>query len=541
MNQDDRIARIFPQEQDIPESCRLGEPVEQRQYLIDGVLHQWSGPMEEVHSPVYVNNGSGWGRKLLGRFPLLGEHEAMEALEAAQRAYGQGGGEWPEMSVTDRIRHMEEFVFRMTEKKREVVNLLMWEVGKSYQDSQKEFDRTVVYIKDTINALKDLDRESSRFVIEQGIIGQIRRAPLGVALCLGPFNYPLNETYTSVIPALIMGCTVIFKPPKKGALLHGPMLEAFRDSFPPGVINVLFGHGAQVASPLMATGGIDVFAFVGTSEVANALKKQHPKLNRLRSSLGLEAKNPAIILPDADLDLTVSECVLGTLSFNGQRCTALKLLYVHNDIIGQFLEKFSHSVDNLKCGLPWEPGVFITPLPEPGRPAYLSELVADAASKGARIVNDRGGVTAESFFYPSILYPVTPQMRVYHEEQFGPVIPIVPFTSLDTVLEGIYNSPYGQQASIFSRDAGTIAHLVDRLITQVGRVNINSQCQRGPDTYPFTGRKDSAEGTLSVHDALRVFSLRTLVAAKEMTLNQDLITEIVREHKSSFLSTDFIL
>jgi glyceraldehyde-3-phosphate dehydrogenase (NADP+) len=275
--------------------------------------------------------------------------------------------------------------------------------------------------------------------------------------------------------------------------------------------------------------------------VADILKKQHPKSHRLRAALGLDAKNPAIIMPDADLDLTVAECLLGALSFNGQRCTALKLLYVHRLIVPQFLEKLTEAVNRLKFGLPWEPEVMVTPLPEPNRPAYLTELVADAKAKGAQVVNESGGVVNHSFFYPAILYPVDERMRVYHEEQFGPVIPVVPFDDPEAVIESIVDSQYGQQASIFSRDADIVARLVDRLVTQVGRVNINSQCQRGPDTFPFTGRKDSAEGTLSVHDALRVFSLRTLVAAKETEINKTVVTDIVREHRSSFLSTDFIL
>jgi glyceraldehyde-3-phosphate dehydrogenase (NADP+) len=136
---------------------------------------------------------------------------------------------------------------------------------------------------------------------------------------------------------------------------------------------------------------------------------------------------------------------------------------------------------------------------------------------------------------------VDDRMKVFHEEQFGPVIPVAPFDELDMAVESIIASDYGQQVSIFSSNPDSIALLVDRLVTQVGRVNINSQCQRGPDTFPFTGRKDSAEGTLSVHDALRVFSLRTLVAANQTELNKTVVTDIVRDHKSSFLSTDFIL
>ena len=117
-------------------------------------------------------------------------------------AYDHGRGLWPIFSVAERIDYMERFVFRMIEEKDRVMRFLMWEVGKSLQDSEKEFDRTIKYINDTLAALKDLDRISSRFTIEEVIIGQIRRAPMGVVLCMGPFNYPLNETFTTLIPAL---------------------------------------------------------------------------------------------------------------------------------------------------------------------------------------------------------------------------------------------------------------------------------------------------------------------------------------------------
>src|SRR5690606_34496644 len=128
----------------------------------------------------------------------------------------------------DRLSRVERFTEKMLEKKDRVLQLSMWDIGKSYADAVKEFDRTVDYSYATSEALKDLDRDSSRFQMEQGIIAQIRRSPLGVVLCMGPFNYPLNETFTTLIPALIMGNTLLFKPPKHGTLLHYPLLEAFR-------------------------------------------------------------------------------------------------------------------------------------------------------------------------------------------------------------------------------------------------------------------------------------------------------------------------
>jgi glyceraldehyde-3-phosphate dehydrogenase (NADP+) len=358
---------------------------------------------------------------------------------------------------------------------------------------------------------------------------------------MGPFNYPLNETFTTLIPALVMGNTVILKPPKHGALLYAPLLAAFRDAFPKGVINVIYGEGRKMIPPLMASGKISVLGLIGTSKTANALKKQHPHPNRLRCVLGLEAKNPAIVLKGADLELAVRECVLGCLSFNGQRCTALKILFVEAGIADAFLERFATAVNALPFGMPWQEGVRVTPVAEKGKTDYLRDLVSDAVAKGARVVNPAGGTVCGSFFFPAVLYPVRPDMRVCHEEQFGPVIPVLPFDKIETPIGYMINSSYGQQVSIFGSDPDQIARLIDPLVNQVCRVNINCQCQRGPDTFPFTGRKDSAEGTLSVSDALRVFSIRTLVAAKQTDLNKQIITRIVRDYKSKFLATDFIL
>jgi glyceraldehyde-3-phosphate dehydrogenase (NADP+) len=532
---------LFPRAVDIPEVLLKDIPCIQTGYLADGQIRVWDGPRQEVLSPVWVANGNSPKPFSIGEYPLLTVVEALQALDAAVAAYDHGRGLWPTLSVAERIKHMERFVFRMIEAKDRVVRFLMWEVGKSFRDSRKEFDRTIQYINDTLAALKDLDRISSRFTIEEGIIGQIRRAPLGVVLCMGPFNYPLNETFTTLIPALLMGNTTILKPPKHGALLYAPLLAAFCDVFPQGVINIIYGEGRKLIPPLVASGKINVLGLIGTSKTANALKKQHPHPNRLRCVLGLEAKNPAIVLKGADLDLAVRECVLGSLSFNGQRCTALKILFVEGSVADAFLDRFAAAVNALTFGMPWQEEVFITPVAEKDKTDYLQELVADAVAQGARVVNPSGGTVRGSFFFPAVLYPVNHKMRIYHEEQFGPVVPVLPFERIDEPIEYMINSSYGQQVSIFGSDPDQIARLIDPLVNQVCRVNINSQCQRGPDTFPFTGRKDSAEGTLSVSDALRVFSIRTLVAAKQTESNKMIITRIVREHKSKFLATDFIL
>lgn len=523
----------------IPEIYRINSTIDQTEYLVNGELKKWSGSTTKVYST--ISSTEQYAPTLLGSIPDMGEPEALDALNAAMKAYNRGQGVWPTMQVKDRIECMEVFVGKMKNKRDEIVKLLMWEIGKSLVDSQKEFDRTVEYIYDTIEDCKQLDRNSAKFQKHDGVYAHIKRGPLGIVLCLGPYNYPLNETFALLIPAIIMGNTTIFKPAKHGVLLITPLLEAFQSSFPKGVVNILFGRGRAVAAPIMQTGKVDVLALIGNSKSANALQDQHPKSNRLRLVLGLEAKNPAIILPDADLNLTIEECLAGTLSFNGQRCTALKIVYVHEDIIDDFNTQFAERVDALKFGNPWDVGVKLTPLPEKDKPTYIQELIDDALAKGAKILNKKGGKHFDNYIWPAVLYPVTKDMRVYKEEQFGPVIPIVSFSDIEEPLDDMAESNYGQQVSLFGKDVYALAPLIDSLVNLVCRVNLNSSCQRGPDVYPFTGRKDSAQSTLSVHDALRSFSIRTFVAFKDNELNNETIEKLLETKLSNFVSTDYIL
>ncbi len=171
-----RVAAVFPTPGKIPPAYRPGDAVEQRRYLLGGELRTWEGPLREVLSPLRVrvrlHACAGGGSAPTRCSPA---EESLAALAAASAAYDHGRGAWPTMPVEERIRHVEAFTAAMIERRAEVVHLLMWEIGKSLADSQKEFDRTVEYIRDTIDALKDLDRVSSRFVIEQGVIAQIRR------------------------------------------------------------------------------------------------------------------------------------------------------------------------------------------------------------------------------------------------------------------------------------------------------------------------------------------------------------------------------
>ncbi|MFZ2151368.1 MAG: aldehyde dehydrogenase family protein [Candidatus Absconditicoccaceae bacterium] len=503
---------------DIPEQFQPWD-VEITEYL-DGTLKKHEGGFQKVYSPI-INKFVGTPAEpcYLGNYPLMTVAQAESVLQTAIKAWASGTGEWPRMSWQQRITHIEKFIEMMKSRRDAIVRILMWEIGKTSKDSFKEFDRTIEYIQKTIIEYRLLNEGTDDFRLTEGLLARVPRTPIGVTLCMGPFNYPLNETLTIIIPALIMGNVVIYKPAKYGVLLNAPLLECFAEAFPQGVVGTVFGDGQTVITPLMQSGKIDCFAFIGLSSTADKIVKNHPNPHRLRMILGLEAKNPAVIFANADIDSAVRECITGSLSFNGQRCTAIKIIFVQKLIADEFVKKFSEAVDALPLGMPWddqslEGSPMQTPMPEVGKIQWMGDYITDAIFKGAQTTNLRAGMPHHTMMIPAVLYPVNPSMKIYHEEQFGPVVPIVPYDDLAEVVQYMENSPYGQQISLF-----TPSKEIDKLITQLAnmvcRININMQCQRGPDILPFTGRKNSAMGTLSIYDALRSFSIRTVIAKRE--------------------------
>lgn len=538
------LATLFLTESEVPPALRPPAELltQEARVLIGGEVRPASAE-REVRSPVHLRPQPGAEpvAPLLGRAPAVSADESLRALAAARAAWDRGNGRWPTLRPEDRIEAVERFLCAMVARRDVVCRLLLWEIAKSWPDAQGEFDRTVQYLRETIEALKEQDRQASRLQVREGIIAQVRRAPLGVTLCMGPFNYPLNETMATLIPALIMGNPVVVKLPRYGTLLWDPLLQPFADCFPPGVVNIINGDGQEIIPPLMRSGAVDVLAFIGSSRAAHAIKTAHPHLNRLRGVLGLDAKNPALILPDADLQLAVAECAKGALSFNGQRCTGLKLLFVHHSIAERFVADLATAINALQNGMPFVPGTKLTPLCEQGKAARLGAYVDDAVALGAKVVNEGGGRSYRTLYHPALLYPVAPAARLFREEQFGPVVPVVPVSGPEEFLAHVADSTFGQQASLFSQDPKVLGQLIDRLANQVCRINLNSQCQRGPDVFPFTGRKDSAEATLSISDALRAFSIRSMVAAPQTPEGKRLCRAILDGDHSAFLNTDVIL
>ena len=509
-------------------------------------------------------------RPKIGTMPQMTSDHALLALRSAVDAWDGGSGMWPQTSTSRRIDAVRIFLAELMTKREEIVIALMYEIGKNRADAEAEFDRTVQFAEKAAHHVEtsgdfggrgwDASHGHTRLFLS--------RAAVGVVLCMGPYNYPLNETYAALIPALLMGNVIVLKLPAVGGLAHILAIDAFSRALPPGTINYVSGSGRITIPPLMESGKVDSLAFIGGSVAADQLIKAHPHPHRLKVFLQLEAKNMGVYMRDLfeggegrddgrgddddgrvgeeRMDGIMRETVAGALSYNGQRCTALKLLFVPREYSERFADMLAERVQNMSIGLPWEmtDSVYsqITPLPFAGRVDYMRELIEDAVEKGARIMNKNGGEVIgggggggeSTLMVPAVLYPVTPDMRVYEEEQFGPVVPIAPYDSLEEVLRYSREGKYGQQVSIFtSKTDGASAMLVDRFSTVYGKININSQCGRSPDTAPFSGRRSSAMGVMSVKDALFEFSIPTVASYQDVGNNSELVNAIAAQ--SNFL------
>ncbi|GMH51616.1 hypothetical protein TrLO_g2527 [Triparma laevis f. longispina] len=461
----------------------------------------------------------------------MSESEVLERLDETVAAWDNGFGIWPQMTTSDRIAKIELVVEKLLEKRQVMIDVLMLEIGKNYVDAASEIDRTITFIRQSITLLKSSTPQKKTYGTT---ITYTSLLPIGIILSLGPSNYPLNETYAMILPALLTGNTVIMKIPAVGGLVHLLTIDIFNSILPKGTLSFISGGGRVTCPPIMLTGKIDGLAFIGSSKAADSLIKTHPEPHRLKVFSQLEAKNMGIFFADG-IEEGLNEAVKGSFSYNGQRCTALKILWVPRGGREVFERLFKEKVEGLKVGLPWdgmdvnEPSD-ITPLP-PGRVEYMKELIDDAQSKGANIYGGEiVGGSESRLMKPAVVFGVEEEMRLWEEEQFGPIAVVKYYEDLEEVLEYGKVGKYAQQVSIFTKEGKGVEELTDKFRNIFGKININVAAGRSPDELAFSGRRSSAMGTMSVRHALEAFTTETVLATKEGK-GEEIFERVLKESK----------
>ncbi len=450
-----------------------------------------SGELIAIYNP--------YSNELIGYVQACNKKNADEVINSAKENVDC----WENTPLEERVNVLRRAADLMLKWAEPLGRILMQEIGKPLKSAISEIRRTADIFYATADAGSQIVGETIMGDAFKGFtkdkISMTYRVPLGVILCIGPFNYPFNLTGSKIAPALVAGNSVVMKPPSEGAItpLHfGVILE--KAGIPPGVFNIITGRGSEIGDYLIENPKIDMISFTGSSETGKHLAKVAGMKSLL---LELGGKDAAIVLDDADLDLTAKAIVKGAFSFSGQRCTAVKRVLPMPRIADILVETVTNEVLNLSIGDPAE-NKAIGPLINSKRCDYVQGLIDDALSKGAilKCGNRREG----NIMWPTILDNVKTDMRIAWEEPFGPVLPFIRIHSAEEAIEISNKSEYGLQGMIFTNNIDLAFNIAQEL--QVGTVQINGQSERGPDHFPFLGTKSSGLGTQGIKYSIEAMS-----------------------------------
>jgi glyceraldehyde-3-phosphate dehydrogenase (NADP+) len=430
--------------------------------------------------------------KPYGEVSSLTKKEIDTAFTTARSQFAM----WSALTLDARITYLDKWKEQMVANAAEIVELITYEVGKTKKDAQAELDRTIEYIDETFTEA----RKITTHIIGPDVTGiknktgHFFRVPKGVGVSISPFNYPINLAMSKIIPALVTGNTIVFKPATNGSLLGAFLGELTMGILPDGVFNVVTGRGSEIGDEIITNREIDFVSFTGSTRIGKRILDICPSKDVV---LELGGKDPAIIVDATNLDYVADQIVLGGLSYSGQRCTAIKSIITTDAIADQLAPILVQKIEALQVGSPLD-GAFIGPLISEGAAQFVQTLIDDAINKGGKVLT--GNKVIDNLVYPTLIDNVTNTMQLFDEEPFGPLLPIIRVKNIDEAVMIANHSQYGLQASLFGENETELFELAQKINT--GSVNINAKSQRGPDIFPFIGVRNSGFGVQGIVDAL---------------------------------------
>ncbi|CAO3691026.1 unnamed protein product [Umbelopsis ramanniana] len=329
------------------------------------------------------------------------------------------------------------------------------------------------------------------FPSDDGTLSYTTRRPLGVIACISPWNVPMILTIKKIASALIAGNTVVVKPSEESSLIVMKIVEMFAAAeLPAGVLNLITGHG-DVGQALIAHPLTKAVSFTGSTATGKKIAAQAGGLLK-KCVLELGGKDALIILEDVDMDFAVNTTAFSGLFHQGQICMSTERIIVQSSIVDQFTQKLLEKVQGLKMGDPTDHSVDLGPMMSQRQLDIVKDHVEDAKRLGANVVC--GGENSNGLFYaPTILTGVTRDMKLFKDETFGPLLPIMSFETIDEAIDIANDSEYGLSGGVLTKDVEKAFYITNRLDT--GMVHIgNGSLLDDPTDCAFGGLKNSGMG-----------------------------------------------
>ena len=466
------------------------------QLFIDGRWRDGSKPRLPVLNPAT--------EEMIGTLAHAGQADLDEALAAAQRGFEV----WRRTGALERsklIRRASEILRGRIDT---IATLMTLEQGKPLVESRAEATGAA----DTIEWFAEETRRTYGRIVParaMNVTQMVMKEPVGVAAAFTPWNFPLNQAVRKVSAALAAGCSIILKGPEETPASCAALIDVFAEAgIPDGVVNIVFGVPAEISSYLIPHPIIKKISFTGSTVVGKqlaAMAGSHMK--RVTMELGGHA--PALVFDDADVAHAVKSLAANKFRNGGQVCVAPTRFLVQDKVYEDFLTGFVETAENVKVGDGMEKGTRMGPLANSRRLEAMEALVADATSRGAKVVTGGERIGNRGYFFkPTVLTDVPLSARVMNEEPFGPVALISRFSDYDKAIAEANRLPYGLAAYAYTTSAKTMANLGRDI--ESGMVSINHHGIALPE-LPFGGIKDSGYGSEGGIEAVEAYLNTKLV------------------------------
>jgi alpha-ketoglutaric semialdehyde dehydrogenase len=430
--------------------------------------------------------------EVLGTFPRSTPADVDAAVQAAKDAYR----EWMMTPPPERSDYLMRVGLLLEQRIDEYAELMTREMGKTLKESRGD-------IQEGIDFLHYMAGEGRR-MFGHTVPSELRdkfsmtvRHPIGVVGLITPWNFPIAIPIWKIAPAIVSGCTSVFKPAEDTPLMATLLVQCFEEvGLPAGVLNLVHGFGEPAGATVVQHPDVRGISFTGSLEVGRSINETCGRLMK-RCSLELGSKNVLIVMPDADLDLAVESAAWGAFATSGQRCTATSRLVVHDAARDEFTERLLERVEGMKVGSGLEPDVELAPVINEQQKDRVLEYIAVGKSEGAKVLTGGEELTGEGyehgyFVSPTVFDEMTPDMRIAREEIFGPVTGIIRTDDVDEAI-GVANSvEYGLSAAIYTRDIGNVFKAIQQL--EFGIVYVNAPTIGAEIQLPFGGMKNTGNG-----------------------------------------------